>query len=471
MIDNTPFAPYPVGMRIPNGSAKTLNSTTRITSKEMHVNKRTLRPLAALVGATAITATMLAGCSTPASPDGDGPVTLSFVSWDPNMDTIVDTWNEANPDIQVELSKPSESADELVTKFITQHKAGANPDIVKVEYQSLPALIANDVVIDLSEYLPDITGKFDEASLAQVEFEGAVYGVPQDFAPLVFFYRQDVFDSLGLAAPTTWDEYAEAARTIHAANPAQYLGTFSAGDPGWFAGLAQQAGANWWSASGDEWTVAVNDEASKKVADYWQGLIEEGVIKSDPFWSTQWSAEMNDGTLAGWVSAAWAPAQFPNIAADTAGKWTAAPLPAWTAGDTATGIWGGSAMAVTTDSDHPAEAAQFLDWLNTSDEALAAQISTINVYPAATSGRSLPELDAPPAFMSNQPDYYALIGEVAPSAKSFDIWGPDATVTFSAYRDGFSAALQNGTSLSDALDAMQKTTVDDMTQLGFTVIE
>jgi len=436
------------------------------------MKKRTLRSMVAVAGAATIGAGLLAGCS-PSSPDegSDGPVTLSFVSWDPHMDEIVDVWNEENPDIQVELSTPSESADELVTKFITQHQAGANPDIVKVEYQSLPALISNGVVVDLAQYVPDLSSRFDDASLAQVEFEGKVYGVPQDFAPLVFFYRQDVFDSLGLSAPATWDDYAAAARAIHAANPAQYLGTFSAGDPGWFAGLAQQAGANWWSASGDTWTVAVNDAASKKVADYWQGLISEGVIKSDPFWSTQWSAEMNDGTLVGWVSAAWAPAQLPNIAADTAGKWVAAPVPAWTAGDPATGIWGGSAMAVTSDSKHPQQAAEFLEWLNTSDEALSAQISKINVYPAATSGRELPELDAPPAFMSNQPDYYQVVAQVAPNAKSFDIWGPDATVTFGAYRDGFANALQNGTSLSDALDAMQKATVDDMTKLGFTVEE
>lgn len=434
------------------------------------MNKRILGRVAAAVGIVSIAAGAMTGCSTSTGTDSDGgPVNLTFVSWDPNMDKIVDTWNKANPDIQVKLNAPSESADELVTKFITQHKAGTNPDIVKVEYQSLPALISSGVVVDIDQYVPEVASKFDAASLAQVQFEGKTYGVPQDFAPLVFFYRQDVFDSLGLTAPTTWDEYAADAKIIHDANPAQYLGTFSAGDPGWFAGLAQQAGANWWSASDDTWTVGINDEASKKVADFWGGLINEGVIQDQPFWSTQWSSDMNDGTLVGWVSAAWAPAQFPNIAADTAGKWTAAALPAWTAGDAATGIWGGSAMAVTSDSKHPAEAAKFIEWLNSSEEALTAQITDINIYPAATAGRSLSVLDNPPPFMSNQSDYYAFIGTVAPEAKSFDIWGPDATVTFGAYKDGFSTALQNKTKLSDALDAMQTATVDDMTKLGFTV--
>jgi multiple sugar transport system substrate-binding protein len=78
-------------------------------------------------------------------------------------------------------------------------------------------------------------------------------------------------------------------------------------------------------------------------------------------------------------------------------------------------------------------------------------------------------LDNAPPFMSNQPDYYKLVARVAPSAKSFDIWGPDATVTFGAYKDGFSSALQKGTTLSKALDTMQSATTSDMKKLGFKV--
>ncbi|HEY0118817.1 MAG TPA: sugar ABC transporter substrate-binding protein [Cellulomonas sp.] len=439
------------------------------------------RRLMAVGGLTIAAGLVLAGCtsgsdtgapqvspSTGASADG-GQVKLSFTSWDPNMDKIVDVWNKANPDIQVELVSPSESGDELVTKWIAQNKAGTNPDVVKVEYQNLPNLIANGVIVPLDQYVPDLASKYDAASIAQVKFQDKVYGAPQDFAPLVFFYRQDVFDKLGLKAPATWDEYAADAKKIHDANPSQFIGTISSADPGWFAGLAQQAGGNWWSTSGDSWQVNINDAGSKKVADFWTTLYQQGVVEGTPFWSTDWNAQMDNGTLVGWVSAAWAPAQLPNIAADTAGKWTAAPLPAWTPGDTTTGVWGGSAVAVSSNSKHPAQAAKFVEWLNTSDEALKMQISTINVYPAATAGRSLPELDQPPAFMKNQPDYYKLIGQIAPHARSFDIWGPNAAVTFGAYRDGFAGALQNKTALSAALDTMQSTTVTDMTKRGFNV--
>ncbi|MDH6219651.1 ABC-type glycerol-3-phosphate transport system substrate-binding protein [Streptomyces pseudovenezuelae] len=158
---------------------------------------------------------------------------------------------------------------------------------------------------------------------------------------------------------------------------------FDAADPGWFTGLAQQAGADWWTTQGDSWHVDINGTASDKVADYWQGLVDKGLVKKNPSFSPQWNKEMNNGTLLTWISGAWAPAQIGGIAPSTKGKWTAAPLPAWTAGDNTTGIWGGSAITVTTDSKHPAEAAQFASWLNTDAKAVTAQVKNINIYPAS----------------------------------------------------------------------------------------
>jgi multiple sugar transport system substrate-binding protein len=429
------------------------------------------------IAAAVSTAALLAGCSPSPSPAGtaassvptaSSPITLNAWSWDPNLDKIVALWNKANPDTQIKLSNPA-GGDKLVSQVQSAHQSGTAADIVKVEYQSLPSLVASGVAKDITQYVPDAAKQFTPTAFAQVNFEGKTYGVPQDFAPLVFFYREDLFKKYDITVPTTWDEYAAAARKLHKADPSKYLGTFSAADAGWFTGLAQQAGGNWWSASDNTWSVAINDPATKKVAEYWQGLISEGVIKGNPFWSPQWNKEMDNGTYAGWISGAWAPAQFPGIAPNTAGKWKMASLPAWTAGDATTGIWGGSAYIVTTDSKYPEQAAKFVNWLNTSDEALSLQISTINVFPSALSGQKLPGLSTPPVFMSNQPDYYAKVAEIAQHTRSFDIWGPDATVTIAGYQDGFAKAITNKTSFVDALDAMQTATVDDMTKKGFTV--
>lgn len=48
---------------------------------------------------------------------------------------------------------------------------------------------------------------------------------------MMFYYREDLFKKYDLKVPTTWDEYAEAARTLHQKDKKLFLGTFSANDP------------------------------------------------------------------------------------------------------------------------------------------------------------------------------------------------------------------------------------------------
>ncbi|WP_308012203.1 ABC transporter substrate-binding protein [Actinacidiphila acidipaludis] len=399
---------------------------------------------------------------------GKGKVTLTFWDWDPNMDKVVARWNAGHPGIQVKLSNPA-GGDQLVAKMITAHEAKNGPDIAKVEYQSLPALVSKGVVRDITGFTKDTVTRFDQATLRATVFQGKVYGVPQDVAPLMLFYRADLFRKYGLTVPTTWDQFAATARAVRAKAPTSWLTNFDAADPGWFTGLAQQAGADWWSADGDSWKVDIDGAPTRKVAAYWQGLVGAGAVAKNPSFSPQWNKQMNDGTLLAWISGAWAPAQLGGIAPATKGEWAVAPLPAWTAGDPTTGIWGGSATTVTSDSHHPAEAAQFASWLNTDDAAVTEQVKQINVYPAATSGRSLPVLQAAPAFFPNEPDFYAEVKKVAPAARSFPMWGPNVTVTFTGYTDAFSRALQSGGSFTGALGGMQTAAVADLEKLGFTV--
>jgi multiple sugar transport system substrate-binding protein len=145
---------------------------------------------------------------------------------------------------------------------------------------------------------------------------------------------------MGLTVPKTWDEFAQLARTVRGKDPKRYLTTFSANDPGWFAGLSQQAGAQWWQVQGDSWKVNVNDPATQKVADYWGGLVASGAIDHQPMYTPQWNKAMNNGTLLAWPSAVWGPAVLGGIAPATKGKWAIAPLPQWSAGEQRTGYWG-----------------------------------------------------------------------------------------------------------------------------------
>jgi multiple sugar transport system substrate-binding protein len=420
-----------------------------------------------LVAATTAMTACSSGTSTSAGPNQ--VVHLTFTNWDNGMQAVVNTWNKQNPDIQVKLIKPSGTGYTLYNKLITDNSAGTNPDVSEIEYQALPEMVSSHVAISLSKYLPDLSKTYDQAALSLVQFQGQTYGVPQNICPLVFFYRKDIFSRLGLKPPTTWAQYAADAAAVHKANPKDYLGNFDAADPEWFAGLAQQAGANWWTASGDKWTVAINDAATQQVASYWENLVKKGVISPEPGFSTQWNTDMNNGTMVGWISAQWAPNQLPTIAPDTAGKWEAVAVPAWTAGDKTVGTWGGETEVVTSSSKHPAQAAKFVNWVNSSQQGLNLLIKNVDVFPAATFAQSLPALNTPPPFMSDQPGYNALMKSIAQNVRGFQIWGPDASVTFNSYSDAFASALQNHTSFAQALAKVQTATVTDMQKTGFKV--
>ncbi|KQO03283.1 sugar ABC transporter substrate-binding protein [Arthrobacter sp. Leaf234] len=419
----------------------------------------------------AATALLTAGCSSPAAdqPAADGPVELSFWAWAPNIEKVVDLWNEENPEIKVTVSK-QDGGDPAITKLLTAINAGSGaPDLIQAEYQKIPTLVASDALADISEGAGGLQEKFPEGVWDSVTLGGdALYAVPQDSGPMMFYYREDIFKELGLEVPTTWEEYADVARAVHASDPKRYLGTFSANDAGWFAGMAQQAGTSWWSIDGDSWGVDIDSEATEKVASYWGGLVEEGAIDNKPMYTPEWNAGLNDGSQVGWLSAIWAPGVLSGNAADTAGLWKVAPMPQWE-GEEATGNWGGSSTAVTSQSEHAEAATEFATWLNTDPEAVQALADVSNVYPAATE-EAESALTTAPDFFSNQPDFYDVAADVAQTVNPFT-YGPNVNVAFSAYNDEFAKAADAKTEAAfvDALKAMQEITVTDLEDNGFNV--
>ncbi|MCU7724989.1 extracellular solute-binding protein [Actinoplanes sp. KI2] len=435
--------------------------------------KKTFLPLAGVLTAALMMTTACSGSDDNASSGSSAKpaekVELTYWTWAPNMDKVVEGWNTAHPDIHVTVNK-QDGGDPAVTKLLTAIKAGSGaPDIMQAEYQKIPTLVSANAVADISKESGGLKAKFPDSAWNAVTLGSeALYGVPQDSGPMMFYYRTDVFQKLGLQAPKTWDDYAAAARKIHAANAKQYLGTFSATDAGWFAGLSQQAGASWWGINGDTWSVAINDPNTQKVANYWGGLVQEGVIDNKPMYTPEWNAALNDGTQVGWVSSVWGPGVLEGSAKNTKGKWKAALMPQWDAASPANGNWGGSATSVTTQSKHKAEAAQFIAWLNTDPAGIQALVTQANVYPASVDSSAA--LTSPPAFLADQTDFYSIAAESAKITKPFT-YGPNVNVAYSSYNDAFGKAAQSkkAADFPAALVTMQKTTVDDMKNTGFKV--
>ncbi|MFJ9660043.1 ABC transporter substrate-binding protein [Streptomyces griseoflavus] len=434
------------------------------------------RRLVSSAVAVVLGASALAACGSSSDDDGGarpGPVSLTYWTWTPGMDKVVDLWNKG-PGKQERITvtvKKQASGDTLVTKILTAHKAGKAPDLVQAEYQALPTLVSNDALADIGDTVGDAKSKFAEGVWQQTTLgTDAVYAVPQDIGPMMFYYREDLFKEYGLTVPATWDQFAETARKLKKAAPDKDLTTFSANDSGLFAGLAQQAGARWWTTSGDRWKVGINDAATKKVAEFWGGLVAEGAVDNQPMYTPAWNKALNTGKQIAWVSAVWAPGTLTTAAPDTKGKWAMAPLPQWDGGGSSTGSWGGSSTAVTTDSGNREAAAKFAAWLNTDGEALNALARESGIYPASTSAQLSGAFTSPPEYFSNQPDFYTRAARIAETTAP-SAWGPNVNVAYTTFKDAFGAAAKNKSDFTAALDAMQRETVADLKKQGFGVAE
>ncbi len=420
----------------------------------------------AVVGLVSLTALLLSGCSSTGSGDG-GPVTLEFWSWAPNTQELVDIWNEENPDIQVEYTDAG-GGDDSAAKLLTANRAGNAPDLAAVEYTTLPSLIVSDVPLDITEYVEDVQDAYTEGTWAQTTFDGAVFGLPQDVGPMAMVYRSDRFEELGVEVPTTWEEFREAAAAVRAADPNTYIASLPPGELGFFAGVAAQAGSEWWAIEDGTWSVGIDDDESLEVADFFQSLADDDLISTEPLLTPEYNKKLNEGTILSWPSALWAPGVIESVAPETAGGWSMAPLPQWNEGDPAVAYQGGSAVIVTKASEHPEEAAEFAKWLNASDEGSELVLTKQNAYPAAIAGQELAAESDPPTLMPQQTDFYEIAADIASQTKPV-IWGPNVNVAKSTFEDQLNKAVESGTPWRDAFTATADAVRDDMRETGYEV--
>ncbi len=461
-------------------------STSSTSSRRTPSGRRRL----AVVTAVATLASLgIAGCGsdddgggggdgaggTACEPSGD-QVELTFATWVPGMDKVVELWNADHPDVQVTVQNVPAGNTGTYQNFTNALKAGTAPDLGQVEYDSLPNFRLQQGLTDISGCpgIADAEGDFVDWTWSQVDFGGSdgVFAVPQDTGPMALFYRKDVFDKLGLKAPTTWEEYAEAARAIRAADPKQYITFFSQTDPNWYTGLWWQAGAQLFQTDGDAVAVDIADSPEvQQVNDYWQGLIDDDLVATDlQGFSEELYKAWNTGEVVTWVSAAWGYSTIRDNAPDTAGTWAVAPMPQWEDGGTAAGNWGGSSTAVLTGTDHPAEAAEFALWLNTDPEALAMANELGGLYPAASAGLDIDALQQGVDFYGGEPifDVFKAASDGVDSAFQ---WGPTMTDTYAGLKDGIVGALSGSGTLADAADEAQTKTLSSLEAQGVQVAE
>lgn len=411
-------------------------------------------------------------CSGPApTSNSNEPVQLTFWSWLPSgLDKSVDLWNKEHPNIQVKLETVPAGNAGTYAKMRTAMQAGSGaPDVAQIEYQNLPEFVMDDSLVDLTPLgMGDRANEFSDWQVAQSTFDDKIVAVPQASGPMGLYYRKDVFDGLGLKAPTTWQEYADAAIKVHAANPSQYMSTFPPGNSAWFTAMAWQSGAKWFGLDGDTWTVNIDTPQSRQVAQYWDDLIKTGAVKTEPDFADGWYSDLQNNNIVAWPSAQWGEAILSGNAASTAGKWAVAPMPQWGGGQFASSNWGGSSNAVLKSTKHPKEAAEFALWLNSDPRSIAFLYEGGFGWPAANDGLNNPALSTPSEFLGGQ-DAKQIWVDSDKAVNNEWQWIPTTATTYQHLNEGFQAAIEGRGTLVEALTKAQSQTINDLKAKGLKV--
>lgn len=343
-----------------------------------HLSSRRALRLGAAVTGIALAAALVAGCASGAPADApesdddldavlDEPAELTFWTWSTNVQAVVDAFEKKYPKISIEVVNVGTGNDHY-TKLQNAIKAGKGaPDIATMEYNILPQFALEDSIVDLKTFgFEQYEDQFTPAAWSSVNVGDGLYELPHNAGPMALFYNKEVFDTLGVEVPTTWDEYLDAARKIHAADPDTYIAADS-GDSGFTQSMIWAFGGQPFATDGTDITIDLADEGTTAYADFYQQLLDEGLLAPVSGWSDEWYKGLAAGNIATLSTGAWMAGSLASGVADGAGKWRVAPLPTVEKGGTASAMNGGGGFVIPQQSKNQAAAAAFLRYMETGE--------------------------------------------------------------------------------------------------------
>lgn len=225
----------------------------------------------------------------------------------------------------------------------------------------LDSLIERDGI----DYIPD---DYPPAFMEAGMLDGQIYGVPVRTHAFVLFYRQDIFEELGLEVPTTWEEVVEVGQTIEEntdlVGMANYYGVGSAQNLFVWALML-------WGEGGDifdeNYRPIFNNEAGVSATERYMTLREIG--QETQFVAIEGDAgnSITTGEAAMMITWWWYLPDFSDpedSAPGVAGNMAVAPLPSNEEGQEPVGFALSIPIGISSFSNNQDAAWEFIKWLS-----------------------------------------------------------------------------------------------------------
>lgn len=266
----------------------------------------------------------------PGIPEPTEPVTITFQSWvneTEMMPMLRDRFQELHPNITVEFT--GVPAEEMDTRLTTQIAGGNPPDSVFVDMSSVVDYASRNALLDLSPYIAEsaavVRDDYVGAFLDSVLWEDRMYGLPIDGESTGLFYRTDLFEAAGIAAPpANWEELEAAAQALTGDGQYGYIMFAPEAAYYWYPYLWQNGGE---LLSPDGQTILFNSDAGKEAAEFYVGLAQYSPPDYLNSNSYDGRVAFATGQVGMYVAGAWFASVIQSEYPDIDGLWAAAPLP------------------------------------------------------------------------------------------------------------------------------------------------
>ncbi|MCU1472801.1 MAG: putative substrate-binding transport lipoprotein [Amnibacterium sp.] len=424
------------------------------------------------VGALGLTAA-LAACSSPAggAKAGDGPVTLTWWSWLSNAPALAKAYEKQYPNVKIQFTQVP-GGTPAYTKYGAALRAGSGAaDVLQIEYQELPQFASEGHIVDMTSYVKKYMAGFPDFTKRMVTYQGKIWGAPIDLDPMMLLYRPDTLQKHSIPVPTTWTDFASAAKTLHEADPSKYMTFFAPNNGGRMMGMLWQGGATPFEDQGNgTWKIDFTSTAAKQVMNFWGDLIKAGYVKVDTDFTPAWGNSIANGVYATDVGAIWSPTYEIGPYLKKAGyKWKAAVMPQWDASNPLQSMWGGLSFAVTDQCKNPAAAAQFATWLGTNKTALESHGTAGGLYCASKDFANTAAFTSGMPVLGGQKENQ-LVSTIIPTLeKSMFQWSPWTQYAYGQLQAQMQDAVTGKITYNQALANVQASVVQTAKQQGYKV--
>jgi multiple sugar transport system substrate-binding protein len=336
------------------------------------------------VAIAATAALVLSSCSGGTAATGGGepaelsdePVTLRFTWWGndvrtANTEAVIDAFEAEYPNITIEPQFTDWGG--YWDKLATETAANDTPDIIQMDEKYISTYGGRGALLDLSDAGVDLAD-FPQSALDSGTLDDALYGIPIGLTSYSIMANPTLLADAGVEMPDdeswTWDEFEEAGAAVSAAGGGSIFGAQSWGfEDGGLNNWARQHGDALYNDDGE---VVIKPETLTSWWTYLKKITDEGVTPPVSATIEKQASGLAESFTATNTAAfgTWWNSQLTALSDASGEPLELLRIPTIEDAEEGSAYYKSSMYwSVSARTEHPAEAALFVDYLLNTEEA------------------------------------------------------------------------------------------------------